>query len=120
MFQPTHLDQKHCSTDCFAASRVTVPMKDCEVCGDPFKAINQASRPSRWCSPACSDTGRKAEAPWRACLECGEPFQSRVPHASFCCKGHSGRYTKRARDKAKREAKKEAGPPIQKLFDEAA
>lgn len=79
------LEQRFCSSRCYGATLVTLPMLICAGCGTSFRQTN-SHNPSRYCTIDCYNATRaeeKKKSMMRRCEQCGTAFTSR--HAARWC-----------------------------------
>lgn len=83
LFHPTTRSKAgiYCSPVCSSAGRTVVALKDCEVCGTPFKHYRQTQR---CCSIECSRIEARAAMTERPCQQCGETFTPASSKSLYC------------------------------------
>lgn len=74
---PSWEHKRHCSQECFEASRAESRKRTCEQCGAPFdRKLRQGSAP-RFCSVACRSAHGRVLVP---CTVCGTEFSKQKVH----------------------------------------
>jgi predicted nucleic acid-binding Zn ribbon protein len=65
----------------YQAIKATVPLRDCLICGTPYRS---AGEDTRTCSPTCAAKIRTDYVPEKPCEHCGESFKGRSLTSRFC------------------------------------